>query len=621
MISALVKRVRAHGVRRTLGYALEVAADRRLDWIDAGFDRRYGTDTGGIIDDMGALGVHAGRRDSARGYQGIQIPVFRRILKDLGDLGFEPPRFTFVDFGSGKGRAAMMAAERRFAAIHGVELSPVLHAVAERNLALFRDKNPAASPITLRCQDAVELDIPAGDLVCFFYNPFDAQVMARVLGNLDAAYRRAPPRRLVIVYRNPQHPDAFGAHPHLRLVRQSPEYQIYAAPLDHEPARTSVGSPGCQVRASAATDLDPASIAAWADLESRALEPNAYLSPHFVLPALRHLDPGAKALITLIEQAAGASTTLIGAAVLVPVMGTRTLPLPHLLAYQSRHSFLSGLLLDRDRAALAVGALLDWLRTQRWRWHGLEIHRAWADGAQAELIAASIHERGMARKEWDPRVRAVLTPARDIAVLEASLGSRLKDLRRRRRRLDEMGAVASALHRKDGIPEATMEGFLALEHQGWKGETKTSLRSNPADEAFFRDAVARFGQSQRVFFTELTLNGAPIASTSNFVSGNAGFAFKLGWRPDLGKMAPGILNEVELLRRLAEGACDDLVFMDSGASEGSFMEELWKGRRPLVSTTISSTPLGGTAMALTAQARSIVRRLRPARAAAEPAQN
>jgi len=230
MISAFLKHLRTHGVRRTLRDTLEYANDRRLDWIDAGFDRRYGTDTGGIIDDMGELRVDTENRAHARGYQGIQVPVFRRIVGDVrANLGVDPRRFTFVDFGSGKGRAVMMAAELSFAAVHGVELSPRLHAVAEQNVALFRSRNPTASPITLRCQDATELAVPAGPLVCFFYNPFDAPVMTRVLANLAAAHR-SEPRRLVIAYRNPESADAFDAHPFLRLATANSAYRLYDTP-------------------------------------------------------------------------------------------------------------------------------------------------------------------------------------------------------------------------------------------------------------------------------------------------------------------------------------------------------------------------------------------------------
>lgn len=228
MIASLFRHIRLHGIRRTIVVALEHADDLRCDWIDAGFDRKYGTDTSGIIDDMSELGVHTRHREHASGYQGIQIPVFRRIM---ADLGIEPREFVFVDFGSGKGRAVMMAAERQFAAAHGVEFSPVLHQLAQHNVSLFRRQNTGASPITLHCLDAADFDIPAGDLVCFFYNPFDANVMAKVLDKLAAAYVKGP-RRMLIAYRNPVCADAFDVHPYLKPIHTNPTYRIYAAGPD-----------------------------------------------------------------------------------------------------------------------------------------------------------------------------------------------------------------------------------------------------------------------------------------------------------------------------------------------------------------------------------------------------
>mgnify|MGYP001098275865 FL=1 len=96
------------------------------------------------------------------------------------------------------------------------------------NCEKLRRKNPAASPVTLSCQDAVEFGIPDGDLVCFFYNPFDGTILRRVLDKLWTAYRERP-RKLVAVYRNPSCPEVFESFPFLRLVRGTPSYRVYAA--------------------------------------------------------------------------------------------------------------------------------------------------------------------------------------------------------------------------------------------------------------------------------------------------------------------------------------------------------------------------------------------------------
>jgi CelD/BcsL family acetyltransferase involved in cellulose biosynthesis len=364
-----------------------------------------------------------------------------------------------------------------------------------------------------------------------------------------------------------------------------------------------------RVRIAEARRLPEATVAAWSALESRALEPNAYLSPHFILPALRYLDPAERVLAFLIEAVnggAGAAGRLLGVGLFRVVPATHRFPVPHLIAYRSRHSYLSGLLLDGERATAALDALLDELRAQRWRWHGIEFEGVWGDGPTHALLQAAAERRGMGRQEWNPHTRAVLLPIAQREALTANIAAESKDLKRRRRRLDEQGHVSWALHRRGGIPEKSIEAFLDLEQRGWKGETKTALRSAYADEAFFREAVTRFETEGRMVVTELTLDNRVIASTTNFVSGRAGFAFKIGWLPELAKVSPGVLNEMEMLRRLYEDdGLTDLDFWDSGASQGSFIDKLWPGRRPLVSMTLASTSLSRTVMGLLRGARTV----------------
>jgi len=56
-------------------------------------------------------------------------------------------------------------------------------------------------------------------------------------------------------------------------------------------------------------------------------------------------------------------------------------------------------------------------------------------------------------------------------------------------------------------------------------------------------------------------------------------------------MAPGLLNEVEFIQN-APTLCGGLSYIDSGALEGSFIDNLWTGRRMLVSGIFGTTPLG-----------------------------
>jgi hypothetical protein len=160
-----------------------------------------------------------------------------------------------------------------------------------------------------------------------------------------------------------------------------------------------------------------------------------------------------------------------------------------------------------------------------------------------------------------------------------------------KRLLEEKGNVRWRALFGTEVEDGNIEHFLEVEHMGWKGERGTSLRSRPSHEVFFREMVNGFREGERLFFTEMCLDGVVIASTSNLISGGAGFAFKIGYHPGYAKMSPGVLNEVEFIQH-APNLCKLLSYIDSGALEGSYIDQLWAGRRILVSGTFGTTPLG-----------------------------
>jgi SAM-dependent methyltransferase len=160
------------------------------------FDRQYGVDTSELI---AAEDLSSGKEKDLynAGYFGVAPSVLRQILDRL-QLEFE--EYAFIDLGSGKGRALLIASEYPFRSIVGVELSPRLHAIAVDNIARYRG-------LAQRCQnvrsiegDATEFNFPAGPLVIYLWNPFEAPVFASVLVNLEAALRReARPAFLVYI--------------------------------------------------------------------------------------------------------------------------------------------------------------------------------------------------------------------------------------------------------------------------------------------------------------------------------------------------------------------------------------------------------------------------------------
>jgi hypothetical protein len=73
-----------------------------------------------------------------------------------------------------------------------------------------------------------------------------------------------------------------------------------------------------------------------------------------------------------------------------------------------------------------------------------------------------------------------------------------------------------------------------------------------------------------------------IASTSNFCMDGEGFAFKIGIDPEYARFSPGFLVEYGFLE-FADRHPMPFTRVESGAQAGSYMEELWPGRVPMVS--------------------------------------
>ncbi|MBS1809105.1 MAG: class I SAM-dependent methyltransferase [Acidobacteria bacterium] len=168
--------------------------ERRLD---REYDFKFGVDTDGILD-LRELGVDSPNIAHATWYEQTKPAAFDELMKHLR-VRFQD--FTFIDFGSGKGRAVFLASEYPFRKIIGVEFARPLHEIAEQNLAYYYSPTQKCETIELYCQDVTDFTIPPEPSVYYFYNPFDAEVMRKVLENITQSLRITP-RPVFILYCN-----------------------------------------------------------------------------------------------------------------------------------------------------------------------------------------------------------------------------------------------------------------------------------------------------------------------------------------------------------------------------------------------------------------------------------
>jgi SAM-dependent methyltransferase len=158
-------------------------------------------------------GVEAGKRGVRVPYDPTQPKYIRWAFRNLP---IDPAAYSFVDFGSGKGRVLIAAAERPFLRVVGVEYSKDLHEAAVANIGSA--KRIKCRDTTSLCMDAAEFSIPETPCVLYFYNPFRGETMDRVLSNIQASLTRAP-RPLFLVYVNPVLHDVFMRKPGMRLIK------------------------------------------------------------------------------------------------------------------------------------------------------------------------------------------------------------------------------------------------------------------------------------------------------------------------------------------------------------------------------------------------------------------
>lgn len=191
LILTIARRVRhsiaASGFWRTMADAFLVVAHRPLsgDQEHKRFDRRFGTDTAGRIDPQELRIEDAAAREAARVYLASPPGVTRWGLLNAG---VDPRQFTFVDIGCGKGRVLLVASELPFRAVHGVDISGDLCAIARKNLEIYPRR--VCRDVHVHHQDAMSFTFPPGDLLVHFYHSFAVELFVELLQRLDPSSRR-----------------------------------------------------------------------------------------------------------------------------------------------------------------------------------------------------------------------------------------------------------------------------------------------------------------------------------------------------------------------------------------------------------------------------------------------
>jgi SAM-dependent methyltransferase len=153
-------------------------------------------------------------------------PVLQKVIKALRI----PSGQRVVDFGSGKGAAAITLSECGFAEVLGVEMSPRLVEIANANAV------KSGSNARFLCANAADFKHLDRFSYFYFFNPFPAPVVRMVLGNIAASIQRKPRRTTLIMKWPDQGPDEIlNGFPFRKVIEFHPRdsHPFYIYECDH----------------------------------------------------------------------------------------------------------------------------------------------------------------------------------------------------------------------------------------------------------------------------------------------------------------------------------------------------------------------------------------------------
>jgi hypothetical protein len=178
---------------------------RRQRYGDVDYDWDFRVDT---------TGATVGWRDRLLGlfhspYQPTEPALFREMIETLiktmstlASAKFDFREFTFIDIGSGKARALLMAADYPFRRILGIELLPELHRVAKENIGKYKSDSQQCFAIDCVLGDACNFVFPPEPTVLYLFNPLPECGLVRLIGNLERSLQEHP-RPVFVLYHNP----------------------------------------------------------------------------------------------------------------------------------------------------------------------------------------------------------------------------------------------------------------------------------------------------------------------------------------------------------------------------------------------------------------------------------
>lgn len=329
---------------------------------------------------------------------------------------------------------------------------------------------------------------------------------------------------------------------------------------------------------------EPEFLNEWQALANRAVEPNPFFEPWFLLPSIRAFtNPSRQPRIFAVYRE-GILAGLMPLNDHTDYYGHR---IPHRSGWLHTNAFYGAPLVENGSERAFWRTLLAHCDASPRFALFLHLPLMDAKGPVNRALELELGRTGRASSVVIRSKRAMLSSSLSPdAYLTAALSKKhRKELRRQFRRLSELGDVTiERLENEAGLDQWIGE-FLMLEAAGWKGEAGSALQTQGQTGGFFAATIRGAARQQKLKRLTMRLDGKPIAMLASFITLPGSYSFKTAYDESYSAHSPGLQLQIENLATLSR---PDIEWTDSCAAEGHPMiERLWTERRTLVSRNIA----------------------------------
>ncbi len=333
----------------------------------------------------------------------------------------------------------------------------------------------------------------------------------------------------------------------------------------------------------------------WRQLSAVSIVPNVFYEPWTLLSAIDNLASRQDLHFLLVfgPGSKNGDQPMWGFFPLHVQSSYLGLPVKVISFWQHIYCFLTVPLINQSHVSEVLELFWNWFESNPFSCKLLDTNLFLAEGTLHHIWADFVIGRYATMLSEYPR--AFFTPqgSVDAYLLSAVRKKHYDEFLRLERRFAEQGTLD--YHQVETIDEVDsfIDDFLRLEASGWKGRPGGgAFALEQSNAAYLRNIIRNGFLEGRVQLLTLSFNGKVVAMKLNLMGGGGGFTFKIAFDEEYSKFSPGLLLELENIRR----AFDDprIQWLDSCAlARHPMANRIWKERRMIRQTLISDNSRAG----------------------------